>query len=359
MLDLQLPADAYADNDDNDDDVEIIEEKPAKILPRINGSVLGGVVKLNLGNSEGSSHMEKSWITATEKDSRCVSTPQFATNIEPSTKREADMQVQFENKKDDTNVRNLIDLNAAPSMDEPDIDVHQSEGGTVSQQPDDPSEDSLAITAAESLLAMFKDVFQAGSPLAETLHWFADLAIASKLDAMVCSSESDSDDDFEALTLQLQETKGYELYSTPKTPVEHKSNEDHGSVAASLLQTKPRRGRARKRPQKKDFQKDILPSLASLSKHEVSEDLHTLGRSKPSKRGGRNGSQSRGRRRARSVAITVEEVEVNPPPAPVPPPPPPADLDADALGISGWGRTTRRCRRPRCPPANNASLRLA
>lgn len=63
MLDLQLPADAYADDDDDDDDdVEILEEKPAKILPRINGSVVGGIVKLNVGNSEGSSHMEKSWI---------------------------------------------------------------------------------------------------------------------------------------------------------------------------------------------------------------------------------------------------------------------------------------------------------
>uniref|UniRef100_A0A0D9Y0T1 Uncharacterized protein n=1 Tax=Leersia perrieri TaxID=77586 RepID=A0A0D9Y0T1_9ORYZ len=276
-------------------------------------------------------------------------------NIEPLTKHETDMEIH---KKNDTDARNLIDLNAAPFMDEPDITVHLSEGGTVPQQPDDPSEDSLARSAAESLVAMCKDVFQAGSHLADTLHWLADLAIAPKEDAMVCSSESDSDDDFEALTLQLQETKGYELYSTPKTTMQQKSNEDHGSVAASLLQTKPRRGRARKRPQKKDFQKDILPGLASLSKHEVSEDLHTLGRSAPSKRGGRNGV-SRGRRRARSVVTTVEEVEVSPPPALVPPPPPPADLDADALGITGWGRTTRRCRRPRCPPANNSSLRPA
>ncbi|KAG8049071.1 hypothetical protein GUJ93_ZPchr0009g1056 [Zizania palustris] len=293
---------------------------------------------------------------ATEKDSHCLSTIHIGTNTEPLIKREADMEMQFQNKKDDTNTRNLIDLNAVPLMDEPDIDVHQSEGGTVPQEPDDPSKDSLAITAADTLLAMYKDVFQAGSPQADTLHWFADLAIVSKDNAMVCSSESDSDDDFEALTLQLQETKGYEHCMTPATALEHKSNGDHGSVVASLL-TKPRRGRARKRPQKKDFQKDILPGLASLSKHEVSDDLHTLGRPRPSKRGGRNGSQSRGRRRARSVAVTVEEVEVSPPP--VPPPPAPADLDADALGITGWGRTTRRCRRPRCPPAYNASLRLA
>ncbi|KAL5224370.1 hypothetical protein ABZP36_011009 [Zizania latifolia] len=293
---------------------------------------------------------------AAEKDSRFLSTRHIGTNIEPLTKCEADMEMQFQNKKDDANVSNLIDLNAVPSMDEPDIDVHQSEGATVPEEPDDPSKDSLAITAADTLLAMCKDVFQAGSPQADTLHWFSDLAIASKDNAVVCSSESDSEDDFEALTLQLQETKGYEHYTTPSTALDHKSNEDHGSAVASLL-TKPRRGRARKRPQKKDFQKDILPVLASLSKHEVSEDLHALGRPTPSKRGGRNGSQSRGRRRTRSVSASVEEVEVSPPP--VPPPPAPADLDADALGITGWGRTTRRCRRPRCPPTNNASLRLA
>ncbi|XP_006664139.1 uncharacterized protein LOC102707360 [Oryza brachyantha] len=322
------------------------------VKSQVQPSCANGQSQVLLGStaySEGSTKILGFPINAAaEKDSRCL-----------LTKRETDMEMQLHNKKDDTNPRNLIDLNAAPLMDEPDIDVHQSEGGTIPQKAVDPSEDSLAITAAESLVAICKDVFQAGSSPADTLRWFADLAIASKEDTMVCSSESETDDDFEALTLQLQETKGYEPYSAPRTVVEHKSNEEHGPVTASLVQTKPRRGRARKRPQKKDFQKDILPSLASLSKHEVSEDLHTLGRPTPSKRGGRNGSQSRGRRRTRSVAIAVEEVEVSPPPAPMPPPPPPADLDADALGITGWGRTTRRCRRPRCPPANNASLRLA
>jgi hypothetical protein len=60
MLDLQLPADVYADDDD--DDVKILEEKSSKHLPGTNGSVHGGNVNINLGNSD-SKHVEKSWTT--------------------------------------------------------------------------------------------------------------------------------------------------------------------------------------------------------------------------------------------------------------------------------------------------------
>jgi hypothetical protein len=59
MLDLQLPADVYADDDD---DVKILEEKSSKYLPGNNGSVHGGNVNINLGNSD-SKHVEKSWTT--------------------------------------------------------------------------------------------------------------------------------------------------------------------------------------------------------------------------------------------------------------------------------------------------------
>ncbi|XP_062203973.1 uncharacterized protein LOC133906183 [Phragmites australis] len=306
-----------------------------------------------------------------EKDSRCSPTLHCDINVAPSIKCEADMEVQPQSKNADTSIRNLIDLNEAlPIMDDPEMDVRESEGDIVPHEtetdiceseddiaphePDNPSRDSLVITAAESLVAMCNDVVQPGSPQLDTLHWFADLA-SSKENTML---DNDSDDDFEALTLKLQETKSYEYHPIPRTQ-EGNSNDGRCS-AASLLITRPRRGKARGRPQKKDFQKDVLPGLALLPKHEVSEDLCTLGRSKlvtPTKRGGRNGQQPRGRRRARSVAVTVEEAEVSPPP--VPPPLVPADLDADAQGITKWGRTTRRCRRPRCPPASNASLPIA
>ncbi|RLN30927.1 uncharacterized protein C2845_PM05G13800 [Panicum miliaceum] len=293
-----------------------------------------------------------------EKDARCSPTLQYDLNIGPSIKCEPGMEMQPQRKEADIDTRNLIDLNEPlPIMDDAEMDACES-GELVPHEPDDPSRDSLAITAAENLVAICNAVVQPISPQPDTLQWFADLA-TSKENTMF---DKDSDDDFEALTLKLQETKSHEYHSTPRASQEDIHDNGHCS-AASLLIPKPQRGKGRGRRQRKDFQKDILPCLASLPKHEVSEDLRALGRPKlatPTKRGGRNGQQARGRRRARSVAVSMEvEETAEVSPQPVSPPRAPADLDADALGITRWGRTTRRCRRPRCPPANNASLHVA
>ncbi|CAN6338708.1 unnamed protein product [Urochloa humidicola] len=291
-----------------------------------------------------------------EKDFRCPSTLHYDLNIGPTIKCEPDMEMQTQRKEADTDIRNLIDLNEAlPVMDDQE-DACES-GELVPHDSDDPSTESLAITAAESLVAMCNVVVQPGSPQLDTLHWFADLA-ASKGNTMF---DKESDDDFEALTLKLQETKSIEYHSTPRSTQEDNCDNGH-CLAASLLTPNPQRGKARGRRQRKDFQRDILPCLASLPKHEVSKDLCALGRPKPvtpTKRGGWNRQQPRGRHWARSVAVTmeVEEAVVSPPPAS--PSLVSADLDADAPSIIRWGRTTRRCRRPRCPPANNASLHVA
>ncbi|KAL6847318.1 hypothetical protein ACP4OV_023171 [Aristida adscensionis] len=296
--------------------------------------------------------------SAMEKYSECSSAPHSATDIAPCIKHEADTEMLSEDTVAHPNKRIVIDLNEAlPFMDDWEMDVCEPECDT--EEHDDPSRDSLAITAAEGLLAMCNHVFPPGSPQADTLHWFADLAI-SKENTMF---DKNSDDDFEALTLKLQETKSYEYHPAPRA--QEVANNDARCSAASLLRTRPwrgrGRGRGRGRRQKKEFQKDVLPAIASLPKHEVSEDLRTLGRSTPAtptKGGGRNGQQAKGRRRPRTMTVTTEEAMAVSP-APVSPPLVPADLDADVLGVTRWGRTTRRCRRPRCPPANIASLRVA
>ncbi|KAL6847316.1 hypothetical protein ACP4OV_023169 [Aristida adscensionis] len=295
---------------------------------------------------------------ATEQYPWCTSTLHSGTNTAPSFEREADIEMQSQKTTADMSTKNFIDLNEAlPLTDDPEMDLVEPEcdiaprepGGDIAHpEPDDPSRESLDITVAESLVAMRSGAFRAGSSQLDTLHWFADLATLKEN----ATSDNDTDDDFEALTLKLQETKGCEYHSPPREQEDSNNKGGHCS-AASLLMTRPRRGQARGRCRKKDFQRDVLPGLASLSKQEVSEDLYALGWSTPAtlaKRGGRrNGQQPRGRRRARSVVVTVEEeARVSPPPVP---PPLVSDLDADALGITRWGRTIRRCRRPRCPPA--------
>jgi hypothetical protein len=298
---------------------------------------------------------------AAEKDSQCSPALECDKSISTSIMHEADKETPPKSKDADSSVRDLFDLNEAlPVMDDPGMDVCEPEVDIAPHEADDPSKDSLSVTAAENLVALCNDGIQPGSPQLDTLHWLADLATLKE--NIMCGN--DSDDDFEALTLKLEETKSYECHSTPRTQ-EGDSNVRHCS-AASLLVTRPRRGKACGRPPKKDFQKDILPNLASLPKQDVSEDLHLLGKSKPvtlAKRGSRNGQQKRGRRRSRSMAavVVVEEAEVSPPSVPPPPPLVSADLDAHVLHITRWGRTTRRwgrCRRPRCPPVNNASLHV-
>jgi hypothetical protein len=296
---------------------------------------------------------------AAEKDSQRSPDLECDKNISTSITCEADKEMQPKSKNVDSSIRNLFDLNEPfPVTDDPEMDVCESEDDIAPDEPDDPSKNSRAITAAENLVALCNDGVQPGSQF-DSLHWFADLA--TSMENMMCGNVSD--DDFEALTLKLEETKSYEFHLTPRIQ-EGDSNVDHCSTT-SLLVTRPRRGKARGcPPKKKDFQKDILLRPTSLPEQKVSEDLRLLGKSKPvtlAKRGSRNGQHPRGRHRSRSVAaiVTVEEAKVSPPSAPPPQPLIPADLNPDSPCITRWGRTTRRCRRPRCPPVNNVSLHVA
>ncbi|KAM0951415.1 hypothetical protein DsansV1_C03g0025301 [Dioscorea sansibarensis] len=155
---------------------------------------------------------------------------------------------------------------------------------------------------------------------------------------------------FELMTLNLKEMKEDEYWCQSWEPVNQKEEENG---AASLLLAKPRRGQARKRRQKRDFQKDILPGLASLARHEVTEDLQVIGglmrasgRSWQAgltrRNNGRNATQTQanGRQRPRRQQVeSVPEIVVS------------HQAEVDPKAIVGWGRT-RRCRRSRCPLGN-------
>ncbi|KAG1342010.1 hypothetical protein COCNU_05G002390 [Cocos nucifera] len=145
----------------------------------------------------------------------------------------------------------------------------------------------------------------------DPLQWFAEVVI-SKGRGVGGSEPSDDDgmDSFESLTLRLEAIKEDEC--TCRSWEQEKPKDEEASIA-SLLLTRPRRGPARKRRQRRDFQKDILPGLASLSRHEVTQDLQIFGglmraSGQPWQAGsarrstGRSG-QTRGRRQPRSLAV--------------------------------------------------------
>ncbi|GAV68485.1 DUF863 domain-containing protein [Cephalotus follicularis] len=124
-------------------------------------------------------------------------------------------------------------------------------------------------------------------PWIESLHWLAKV-VSSK----VCGSESGCDvalggedsgdhdredclsdgmDYFETMTLQLAETKVEDSLYNINVP-----NEEEKRPASFPSQR--RRGRTRRgRQHRKNFRSEILPSLTSLSRYEVIEDLQTIG----------------------------------------------------------------------------------
>ena len=133
-------------------------------------------------------------------------------------------------------------------------------------------------------------------------------------------------------------------------------------AGASSLTNRPRRGNARRGRQRRDFQRDILPGLASLSRHEVTEDIqifgglmratgHTWNSSLTRRNGTRNGG-ARGRRKkvvdtstpvlATTTTTSPLIYQLN-------------NIEAsleDNKSLTGWGKTPRRPRRQRCPAGN-------
>ncbi|XP_065877929.1 uncharacterized protein [Euphorbia lathyris] len=230
-------------------------------------------------------------------------------------------------------------------------------------------EEDLVTMAAEAIVSISSSEVQSNSTTSpsealkgDLLYWFAKLASSvvddpdSEFGVVLCCKKpnhhneysTDEIDSFEAMTLQLEETKAEEYCCN--TSIQEES--------ASLA----RRGRTRRgRQQRKDFQNEILPSLASLSRYEVSEDLQAIGGlieaaqcSSGGRRTGRNG-WSRGRRGRPSLSSKAEmETETSLCMA----------LDqqnrhgecsVEERNIIDWGKITRRRRGQRCP-ANNPRL---
>lgn len=258
-----------------------------------------------------------------------------------------------------------------------------------SQLPDhkpERTQEELLRTAAEAIVAISSSAHctsieethsaPSGDPL-ESLRWFVDVvsSCAAELDSttakeipcknniMAAHSAFKEIDYFEAMTLQLTETKEEDYMPKPFVP-EVQTVEDAG---ASSLTNRPRRGNARRGRQRRDFQRDILPGLASLSRHEVTEDIqifgglmratgHTWNSSLTRRNGTRNGG-ARGRRK-KVVDTTPAPVLTTTTNSPLMHQLSNIEASLEDKSLTGWGKTPRRPRRQRCHGGNPPAVLL-
>lgn len=242
----------------------------------------------------------------------------------------------------------------------------------------DPLEE-LTVIAAEALVSISSSQVQACTESTmfkpskasriDCLYWFARI-VSSVVDdpesefGVVLSCEdtnphnkhlSDGIDYFEAMTLQLKETTMQEYCC--KTYFQKEE-----AACPVSFPCQPRKGRTRRvRQQRKDFQSEILPSLASLSRYEVTQDLQAIGGlieashthwSTGSRQAGRNGST---RRKRPFVSISNVESAMC---AQLKQQTRHSQLCIKERSLIDWGKITRRPRGQRCP-ASNTRLILA
>ncbi|XP_073315072.1 uncharacterized protein [Primulina huaijiensis] len=286
-----------------------------------------------------------------------------------------DPQVRsYESQSNSHKVTKEIDLEApvflesddddTPSMENlPDIGSLHLLEKKVEQTPDE-----VLRNAADALIAISSscpNIDMSEVSLADSLLWFVNTMSVCAIE-LECVSRKESRtrdgsplqglyeeiDEFEAMTLQLVETKEDDYMPIPFVP--EAQIEDTG---ANTLVTRTRRGQSRRGRQRRDFQRDILPGLTSLSRHEVTEDLQTFGglmratghhwNSGLTRRNGGRNRGARGRRRA--VIETVPNIipttvctslvqQLNN-----------IESGLEDISLTGWGKTTRRPRRQRCP----------
>ncbi|KAG5059515.1 hypothetical protein JHK87_000544 [Glycine soja] len=251
--------------------------------------------------------------------------------------------------------------------------------GTVEQ----PKDDELITNAAEAIVVLSSLTWEVDdgvispseSPKVDLLSWFADVVSSSCKDEGKCdvSREKDGEDNegrssegmdyFEAMTLNLPETKEEDYMPKPLVPENFKVEE-----ATTLLPTRTRKGPARRGRQRRDFQRDILPGLASLSRHEVTEDLQTFGglmratgyswNSGLTRRSSSRNGGGRGRRRGQVAPSPPTPVATNETSTPLMQQLNNIEVGLEDRSLTGWGKTTRRPRRQRCPAGNPPLIQL-
>ncbi|CAF2108772.1 hypothetical protein HID58_081157 [Brassica napus] len=305
---------------------------------------------------------------------------QTETKVSVSSKCQFDLNMSVSEDEDESwsapptssklsSKRLMIDLETVP---ESDVEEEDLSGEKTSEETPKPLEKppEFEKTAAETIVAISSEaVASSEAPETVILHWFAETVDTHKenLDQKLASlSRSqvrsiEEIDYFESMTLQLPEIT--EEQYTPKPLVPEDLVLEETSVATSQ---RPRRGNARKGKQRRDFQRDILPGLLSLSKHEVTEDIQLFDGFMRAATGsswtptGLTRKKTGARGRPRRVITNPEPVVYYPVQAP---PPCPTSVqqqvgnngEIEDGSFGGWGKMTRRPRRQRCPSSSTVT----
>ncbi|XP_010415578.1 PREDICTED: uncharacterized protein LOC104701564 isoform X1 [Camelina sativa] len=288
----------------------------------------------------------------------------------------------------ETKATTLIDLEAPPNLESAEegekIPEKRSEDTWGSEAGD--SVDEFSKAAAEAIVTIslshhWPNTDEAASSSTDAvakdpLSWFVNtiascgndlekrIACLEARDCEGCREECSSGefDYFETMTLNLPQTKEEDYMPKPLVP-EYLKFDETGCMG--ITANRPRRGQARRGRPRRDFQRDILPGLASLSRLEVTEDLHMFEglmkatcynwNSGVARRSSNRGGSSRGRKRlvnnfdrapvCSSLAQPVNNNSVQ-------------MVGLEERSLTGWGTATRRPRRQRCPASTPPTVIL-
>ncbi|CAA0822487.1 Plant protein of unknown function (DUF863 [Striga hermonthica] len=243
---------------------------------------------------------------------------------------------------------------------------HKLHSQLLQNTKNEPVKDEMLQNAAETIFAISSTGPQNDTrpevSLSEAINWFVD-AISACPDEKLRTEHfrAKKIDEFEAMTLELAETKEEDYMPKPFVLDIPKNEEEN---EANALAMRSRRGQTRRGRQRKDFQRDILPGLTTLSRNEVTEDLQIFGglmrATGHSWNFGltkRNGG-GRGRRRAAAnvavetscSSLLMKQIGNNNNNRVV-------EGGLEDQRLAGWGKT-RRPRRQRCPAGNISTVVL-
>ncbi|XP_016459144.1 uncharacterized protein LOC107782726 [Nicotiana tabacum] len=258
-----------------------------------------------------------------------------------------------------------IDLEAPAILE---FEAECGESKHTLEESNKPNEEAMSL-AAESIISIsmsgangeMNDALQ--TETSDCLKWFAELVSShccvqqESIARAICSGTAcdfdeesipDGFDYFEFMTLKLEDMKEEEYsYKIPTL----ESHNDEETVAVTLPKW-ARRGQAKRGRQRKDFQRDVLPGLISLSRYEVNKDIlkfeelfKASGSSWQSSSSHRKtGKRGRGRKR---LANADPSPTIPADCTPLVIQPCSGEMGLEEKSLTGWGKRTRRLPRQR------------